>query len=236
MRTFCSKIQLCVFFVLSLTIPILFQIQPASALLVDFESYPSGSSTSHFDNIGTQFSSWGFSVSSQNDYGNVVDAVIRQDALPWLNYASGISALAPWVGDGTYYGPAQAPISISFDSPIDYFSIYAMDVGWNGLLVQAYDLSSTLISSISIDGTGRNHDGPPGGDGLDFIQFALSGISSITFSQIHDPDWDEANDLGTEGYLLDNLCYMYSIPDASCALLLGSAFICFLARTLRRLK
>ena len=215
-----TKIRLCVLLVLFFTTSILIPITPAFAILIDFETYPWGSSTSHLDPVNTQFSSWGISlINSEDDYGNLADAVIGQYGSS-LNYPSGISALAPWVGDDTYYGTAQAPIDISFNSPIDYFSVYAMDVGYNGLFVGAYNQNHTLISSISIDGSGRDHAGP----GLDFIKFTVPGISSISFSQIHGPD----DGLGLEGYLLDDMTIpdmIVSVPDASIMFLLSPSLI-----------
>jgi hypothetical protein len=200
-----------------------FQIVPALAIFIDFETYPSGSSTLHFDYVDTQFSSWGISEIKSLEYNpgtggfDMVSARIRQDDLPWLNYPSGISALAPAVGDGTYYGPAQSPIEVRFSTPLNYFSVYAMDVGWNGLIAEAYDADTFLLSSITIDGTGREHYGEPGGDGLDFIEFFGAGISKIVFYQIHDAQWDRANGLGTEGYLLDSMnfttYYAFNLTD-----------------------
>jgi hypothetical protein len=46
------------------------------------------------------------------------------------------------------------------------------------------------MASALIDGTGRNHDGSPGGDGFDFIETVVSGILESSFSQIHDAAWD----------------------------------------------
>ncbi len=212
--------------VLLSTIPLLLQAQVASALLIDFETYPGGAPTYHLDNVSTQFSSWGISlITSEDAPGSIASPVIRQDTAPWFNYASGVSALAPWVGkpDGTtYYGPAQAPITVYFTTPISYFSIYAMDVGWNGLLAEAYGAGSSLISSVSIDGTGRDHDGPLNSpDWLDFIEFNYSGITEIRFAQIHGPDWDRANGLATEGYLLDDMTF-YPVPEPGTILLLGT--------------
>ena len=182
----------------------------ASNSIIDFETYPSGAPTSAFDAVSTQYASWGISDINSLAYNlatdsyDIVPAVIRQDVLTHP-YPSGISALAPWPQNNTYYGPAQAPIKIYFASSIDYFSIYAVDVGYNGLIAEAYDTNSSLLSSITIDGTGRAHDGIPGGNGLDFVEFTNPGISEINFYQIHNAVWDRANGLGTEGYLLDDM-------------------------------
>jgi hypothetical protein len=203
---------------------LLSQIVPAFAVYIDFETYPDGSATSAMDQVDTQFFSWGVSDISSLQYNpsttefDIVPAIIRQDILT-NPYASGVRALAPAVGDGTYYGPAQAPIELDFTTPLNYFSVYAMDVGWNGLIAEAYDANSFLLSSVTIDGTGREHYGVPGGDGLDFIEFFDAGISKIVFYQIHDAQWDKAQDppLGTEGYLLDSMTfttyYAFNLPD-----------------------
>ena len=200
----------------------IFQIVPAFAVFIDFETYLDGTATSAMDQVDTQFFSWGISVISSLQYNSstgdfdIVPAIIRQDLLT-NPYASGVRALAPAVGDGTYYGPAQAPIELDFSTPLNYFSVYAMDVGWNGLIAEAYDANSFLLSSVTIDGTGREHYGEPGGDGLDFIEFFDAGISKIVFYQIHDAQWDSANGLGTEGYLLDSVTfttyYAFNLPD-----------------------
>ena len=216
----------CILLIAAFVISCLVGITPASAILIDFETYPDGTLTSHLDQVNTQFSSWGISqIWSEDDYGNMVDAVIRQDANLGLYYASGGSALAPWVGDDTYYGGAQAPIAVSFATPIYYFSVYAMDVGWNGLKAEAYGTDASLISSVSIDGTGRGHDGPVGQpDWLDFIEFSFPGISEIRFSQIHDPNWDVANNLGLEGYLLDDVTFD-PVPEPATILLMTSGLV-----------
>jgi len=175
------------------------------------------------DQVDTQFFPWGISEISSLAYNSgtgefdIVPAVIRQDILT-NPYASGVRALAPAVGDGTYYGPAQAPIELNFSTPLNYFSVYAMDVGYNGLIAEAYDANLSLLSTITIDGTGREHFGEPEGDGLDFIEFFDNGISKIVFYQIHDVQWDNDQDppLGTEGYLLDSInttYYPFSLTD-----------------------
>jgi hypothetical protein len=182
----------------------------ASNSIIDFETYPSGVPTSHFDAVTTQYASWGVSnISSlvyvpETDSFEIAPALIRQDTLT-NPFPSGISALAPWYQVNTYYGQAQAPINIYFTDTIDYFSIIAVDVGWNGLIAEAYDAGSSLISSITIDGTGREHFGVPGGNGQDFIEFSVSNIAMVSFYQIHDAVWDQANGLGTEGYMLDDM-------------------------------
>ena len=201
-------------------------VNPSSATFIDFESYPSGNLTSDGDPIDTQFVSWGISLfTSEDDIGNITKPVIDQYLSNFINYPSGISALAPWRGDDSYYGTHQAPIKIYFNSAINYFSVYALDVGYNGLLVNAYDINSSLISSVAIDGMGRYHNGPPNGDGLDFIEFNVSGISSISFSQIHSPDWDIANGYGLEGYLLDDITFHSPAPEPSTILLFIFGFI-----------
>ena len=231
----------CILLIVALIISGFVGLAPASAILIDFETYASGAPTYHLAPVGTEFLDWGISrISSENDSGSTVDAVIRQDVLPWLNYASPISALAPWVGSvsGTGYGPAQAPIMVSFVTPIDYFSVYAMDVGFNGLKAEAYGSDSSLISSVSIDGTGRTHDGPSNND---FIEFNFVGISMtmIKFSQILGPDWDLANGLGKEGYLLDDMSFTPTtstspIPEPATLLLLGTGLLSMAGVGIRR--
>lgn len=172
---------------------------------ISFEVYPWGDPTFHLDEIDHHFSSWGISeITSQDKDGNITPAVIGQYLDPWLKYPSGVSALAPWPGDWTYYGTAQAPITIRFDSPVQYFSVYAMDVGYNGLVVTAYDSHSSVLAKVLIDGEGRDHTGIPDGNGIDFIEISESGISKITFSQMHSPEIG----LGPEGYLLDDMSFI----------------------------
>jgi len=209
MKSISKEFIIGVLFLLSLTLS-----SCTNVLYIDFESYPGGEPTSVFDPIDTQFSSWGIShITSENDVGDAVPSVIAKESHYPVVFHSGVSALAPYPGaqlnpdpaSDFVYGFAQAPIHVFFTKPISYFSVYAMDVGYNGLIVNAYDIDSNLIDSISIDGTGRDHSGIPGGDGFDFIEFTVPGISKISFFQIHDSDWDRANNLGFEGYLLDDI-------------------------------
>ena len=211
-----TKTRLRVLLVLLFTIFFVIPITPAMAIFIDFETYPAGDLTLSFDQIDTQFSSWGIShMKSEDLSGNIALPVIGQLIDYQVRFHSGISALAPHPGATKgpdpkipyLYGFAQAPIVIYFTSPIKYFSVYALDVGYNGLIVNAYDVGFSLIDSIMIDGTGRNHDGQPGGDGFDFIEFINPGISAISFSQIHDAQWDRDNGLGLEGYLLDDMTF-----------------------------
>jgi hypothetical protein len=162
-QLFFSKIRSYALFALSLTLSMLVQMTPASAILIDFETYPGGAPTSVFDPVDTEFSSWGISnMESRDPLGDIASPVIGQLSDYPVTFYSGISALAPHPGDDTTYGFAQAPITVYFSSPLDYFSVWAMDVGYNGLRVEAFDVNSALISYVEIDGTGRNHDGLPG--------------------------------------------------------------------------
>jgi hypothetical protein len=217
-----SKIRSYALFALSLTLSMLVEMIPASAILIDFETYPGGAPTLANDPIDTEFSSWGISLIESRDFLGTASPVIGQLPDYPVTFYSGISALAPHPGDDTTYGFAQAPIDVYFSSPVDYFSVWAMDVGYNGLRVEAFDVNSSLISFVEIDGNGRNHDGPPDcqiAEGcFDFIEFSVPGIFEISFSQIHDADWDRANGLGLEGYLLDDMSF---IPEPSTILLIG---------------
>jgi hypothetical protein len=214
----------CLLLMVAFTICGLVGITPASATLIDFETYPSGTSTLHDDHINTQFSTLGISlISSENDYGNSVDALIAQYDYPWINYASGISALAPWRGNGSYYpGRAQAPIHVYFSTPVNFFSVVALDVGYNGLVAAAYDQYSSLLSSVTIDGRIRDHTGQninPSGQDVVALS-SQSDIYSISIFQQHTP----ADGLGPEGYLLDNMAFS-PVPEPATIILISSGLV-----------
>lgn len=227
---------------LFLGVPILAQTAAASEVVIDFESYPWGEPTVVFDPVDTEFSSWGIAHFESVDLsGNIASPVIAQPPDYPLLFHSGISGLAPHPGapigsDPTIewlYGFAQAPIYIYFSSEVEYFSVVAMDVGYNGLVVEAFDVDSYLIASVVIDGTGRYHDGPPGGDGFDFIEIDVPGIFEIAISQVHDAAWDREHGLGLEGYLLDDMTFI-PVPEPSGVLPVGLALVGLLSRGHRR--
>jgi hypothetical protein len=214
----------CFFLMVAFTICGLVGITPAFAILIDFETYPSGASTLHDDPINFQFSTWGISlISSENDYGKPLPALIAQYDYPWINYASGISALAPWRGDGSYYpGRAQAPIHVYFSTPVNFFSVVALDVGYNGLVAEAYDQYSSRLFSVTIDGGIRDHTGqnvnPSGQDSVRLSSH--SDIYSISIFQQHTP----ADGLGPEGYLLDNMAFA-PVPEPATIILISSGLV-----------
>ena len=111
-----------------------------------------------------------------------------------------------------------------------------MDVGYNGLVVGAYNQYSSLISSVTVDATGRDHTGRNmNPDGQDLIELAFADIYSISFFQQYTP----ADGLGPEGYLLDDMSFTPTtstspIPEPATLLLLGTGFLSMAGVGIRR--
>ncbi len=109
--------------------------------------------------------------------------------------------------NGTFYKPSS-PISVSFATPVDDLSFYAMDIdGYEVLTAKVYN-GATLLETITIDTINSGT-----GDGsAKLVEFTAGNISSLTVT-VYDG-------IGS-GWALDDLSYA-PVPIPGAVWLLGS--------------
>lgn len=182
--------------------------QTANAVLIDFETLPGGGAIAAGTAISTQFASVGVALF---DSASSAPEIFQFS----LAGQSGVNALGGQPGFTNL-------IDIWFVAPVSNVSLLGLDIGFNGLILEAFDSGGISLGSDSlvrpgVDGTGF----------ADLLAVNLAGISHVQIRQMTSSAGD--------GYLIDDLRFDTSsapIPEpASMTLLcLGIAGMAFRAR------
>ena len=167
----------------------------AQTVLIDFETYPGGDPVPEGARITTQYLPWGVELFSTTD---PLGPVICRIAL------AGQSGLNTLGGAGGFY----EPISMDFAQPIIYCEILALDVGDNGLILEAFNSQSQLVDSMTVVNPGL------GVGEIDPMWVAGSDIVLVTARQV-------TPGVSGDGYVMDDLTYTIPEPLTMSLLALG---------------
>lgn len=149
---------------------------------IDFETYAVGTPVPEGARVSDQYAPWG-AASFTTTAGR---PVIRRLGL------AGQSGLNTLAGDGPG-NPSTHPIEIAFSPDADDVQLRALDVGSNGLVVEAYDAGGGLVDSDSVvhagDGAGQ----------IDNMRVLGAGIVRVVIRQMgSDP---------ADGYAIDDMFF-----------------------------
>jgi len=151
----------------------------AGSVLIDFETFPNGDTIEDETRITTQFASKGVSFFMTTDENG--PQIVQFDA----EGQSGDNVLAGAGGSFDLYQPIKAV----FGGVTSSVSVVALDVGENGIILEAFQ-RGVLVDSDSVAGTERG-DGVGYADTLSVSAFAIDTvvIRQITPGQIGEGFW-----------------------------------------------
>ncbi len=177
--------------------------------LIDFETFPDNTPIPSLTRITTQFAPSGVSLFTTTDPGGpqVIGA-----GLPGQ---SGVNILAGF----PHILAAISPIGIEFTGCVTDVSILGLDVGGNGLILEAFNGANVLVDSDSVTNAGLGI-----GD-VDTLSVSGSEIVRVDIRQI-------TSAIASDGYVIDDLRFTHCmkevvggelLPIDSTALLLAGA-------------
>jgi hypothetical protein len=155
----------------------------AAETLIDFETFPDATPIPAGTRLTTQFLPAGVSLFTTTD---PLGPQIIQFGLPGQ---SGLNTLGGVGGNHDF----SQPIGIEFASPVSKVSILALDVGEDGLIMEAFNAANVLVDSDSVTNLGA------GVGEIDTLTVLGSGITKVTIREI------TFNDPGIDGHAIDDL-------------------------------
>jgi len=189
----------------------------AGTITQDFESV--GASLGEGGNLTTQLTGLTFTGAYIAEKGWNIYAYWAGTGYGTDGAYSGSYSITDVIVDGGTFGSPSSPVSVSFSTPVNDLSFYAMDIDGTGtyaetLTASVYDNSSNLLQTITIT---SNLNDPDTGDGIATpVAFTVNNISSLTVTI--------SNQAGSAAWALDDLSYT-PVPIPAAVWLLGSGLI-----------